>query len=253
MAILRRPEMDDLSTVERLKLVLIARATNGDCDPVEYKSLRSAVVQNPKFENFLPHFIRTFRTPDEFWAFIQPKFKSYAERRSFLADAFSPLLDYLESAAHSPVKSHVENSLVQLRAETVSALWTKALARCENDPDGAITAARSLAESVCKLILEDLKLDYPTDGDLPKLYGMTANALNLGPSQHSEGVFKRILGGCHTVVENLGALRNHLGDAHGKGRKAPKPLPRHARLAVNLAGAASVFLVETWQARNSNP
>ncbi|MFI5382276.1 MAG: abortive infection family protein [Tepidisphaerales bacterium] len=78
---------------------------------------------------------------------------------------------------------------------------------------------------------------------------MLATELNLVPSQHTEEVFKRILGGCHSVVEGLGALRNRLSDAHGKGKAAVKPSPRHAQFAVNLAGAMGMFLVETHQAR----
>jgi Abortive infection C-terminus len=43
-----------------------------------------------------------------------------------------------------------------------------------------------------------------------------------------------ILGNCKSVV-NLGALRNKIGDAHGQGKLAIKPKPRHPELAVNLA------------------
>ncbi|MCA1971543.1 MAG: abortive infection family protein [Caenispirillum sp.] len=55
--------------------------------------------------------------------------------------------------------------------------------------------------------------------------------LNLAPSQHTEDSLKAILGvggggGSHTVVQNLGALRNRLGDAHGKGRRPYRPAPR---------------------------
>ena len=62
-------------------------------------------------------------------------------------------------------------------------------------------------------------------------------------SQHTEKVFRQVLGGCTAVVEGLGSLRNKLGDAHGKGRLPVKPAPRHAELAVNLAGAMATFLV----------
>jgi hypothetical protein len=44
-------------------------------------------------------------------------------------------------------------------------------------------------------------------------------------------------------------LRNKIGDAHGKGGKPVKPSPRHAALAVNLAGTMATFLVETWLAK----
>jgi Abortive infection C-terminus len=70
-------------------------------------------------------------------------------------------------------------------------------------------------------------------------------------SQHSETIFKQILGGCTAVVEGLGALRNKLGDSHGKGPNRAKPYTRHAELAVNLAGSMATFLIETWEHRKS--
>ena len=76
---------------------------------------------------------------------------------------------------------------------------------------------------------------------------MTAEKLNLAPSKHTEDIFKQILGGCHSVVQGLGALRSRVGDAHGQGKKAVKPAPRHAELAVNLAGAMATFIAQTWE------
>lgn len=45
--------------------------------------------------------------------------------------------------------------LSSIDSERVKRLWTKALERRVSDPDGAITAARTLLESVCKHILDD--------------------------------------------------------------------------------------------------
>jgi hypothetical protein len=112
---------------------------------------------------------------------------------------------------------------------------------------GLVTGSRTLIECVCKHILDESGVTYEERDDLPKLYGLTSGQLNLSPSQHTEKVFRQILGGCHSVVEGLGSLRNKLSDAHGKGKKAIKPSARHAELAVNLAGSMATFLVSTWQ------
>jgi hypothetical protein len=133
----------------------------------------------------------------------------------------------------------------------VQSVWNRALERRISDPEGAITSARALLETVCKHILDDLKVDYDDAADLPKLYRLTSQALQIAPSQHSQAVFKQILGGCTSVVEGLGALRNRLGDAHGGGRAKVRPAPRHAQLAVNLAGSMTSFLVATWEARKN--
>lgn len=77
--------------------------------------------------------------------------------------------------------------------------------------------------------------------------------MNLSPSQHTEQVFKQVLGGCHSVVQGLGAMRNRLGAANGKGSTAYRPLPRHAAPAVNLSGAMAMYLVETFEAHKPSP
>src|SRR5690606_36096365 len=109
---------------------------------------------------------------------------------------------------------------------------------------------RTLIESVCKHILDAAQVEYDDAADLPKLYKLTAETLNLAPSQHTEAVSKQVLGGCTAVVEGLGSLRNRLSDAHGKGKVGSKPAPRHAELAVNLSGALATYLLATWEARN---
>lgn len=118
-----------------------------------------------------------------------------------------------------------------------------------SDPEGAITLSRTLLESTCKHILDELEIDYGNSPDINQLYRLVGKALNLSPSQHTEQTFKQILGGCSSIVEGLGALRNKVGDAHGQGKVNFRPAPRHAELAVNLAGTMSVFLFSTWDIR----
>ena len=139
--------------------------------------------------------------------------------------------------------------LSRIDAEHVRNAWQKALDRRGVDPEGAITVARSLLETVCKFILDEEHVTYSDTMDLPALYQLTANKLRLAPSQHTEQIFKRVLGSCQTVVEGLGTLRNKLSDSHGKSKQAVKPAARHAELAVNLAGTMATFLVATWEAR----
>jgi hypothetical protein len=195
----------------------------------------------------LPPFIVTCRDLSQFWSFIKEKFAHYQERREYLWSEFTPLITRLENASASPADSTVSAMLEKLDAEHVHQVWERALERRNEDPDGAITAARTLLESICKTILDEMGVEYPEDADLPKLYSMTAKQLSLAPSQHTELIFRQILGGCQTVVEGLGSVRNKLGDAHGQGKHPVKPAPRHAELAVNLAGTMATFLVRTWE------
>ncbi|MCI5461760.1 TIR domain-containing protein [Escherichia coli] len=88
--------MNDFDRVNYLVNLLTTRATGGSPDNNEYTILRSQLLQNPTILQYIPPFVRQNRNLDSFWSFIQPKFGTYAERRSFISEQFTPLLDYLE-------------------------------------------------------------------------------------------------------------------------------------------------------------
>ena len=151
------------------------------------------------------------------------------------------------------VKEHISDSLKEFNEECVHSVWTRALQRKNDDPEGAITAARTLLETICKHILDEQHITYDQNKiELHELYKLTAKELSLSPNQYTEDIFKQIFGGCSAIINGLGVLRNRLGDAHGQGKKPIKPAPRHAELAVNLAGSMSLFLVSTWESKKNN-
>ncbi len=199
----------------------------------------------------MPAFVRTARDLSQFWTSIKPRFNNWHDRRAFLYEEFSPLLDYLEGKYTAPADRAISDALSTFDADGVHAVWEKALARQIDDPEGAITSARTLLETVCKRILDAEGEVYTDTEDLPPLYGKVAKLLHLAPSQHTEETFKALLGNCQQVVERLGSLRNKIGDAHGKGGKPIRLAPRHAALAVNLAGTMATFLVDTYTARRA--
>ena len=112
----------------------------------------------------------------------------------------------------------------------------------------SLTLARTLLETVCKHILAARAVAYDDGDELPRLYRLTAETLQIAPNEATEDAFRRIFGGCTSIVESLGTIRNRMGDAHGRGADAVRVEPRYARLAVNLSGAMATFLVETWEA-----
>ncbi len=247
------PAPDPLvAKVESLQNLLVSHATGGTgAEYGDYEQLRRELLNNPLIEPGLPRFVHTSRDLSQFWQFIKYKYRTYAERREYIWDEFRALIDLVEARAHAPVLPSDEQVLSRLSPEAVQTVWQRALERRISDPEGAITSARGLLETVCKHILDDLSVRYDDAGDLPKLYRLTSESLNIAPSQHTAQVFKQILGGCTSVVEGLAALRNRLGDAHGGGRSRVRPAPRHAQLAVNLAGSMTSFLVATWEARKN--
>jgi hypothetical protein len=233
-----------------LQNILIARATGESPSTGDYQLLRQILMEKAALKQLMPSFVRTNRDLNQFWQFIKYEFEKYQQRRDYIYREFQPLLDMLEGKNQAPADTSISEALKSFDEAGVHAAWEKALDRRVDDPDGAITAARTLLETVCKHILDLQKVAYNSKKiEIHELYKLVAKELNLSPDQHNEAVFKQILGGCSAIVSGLGTLRNRLGDAHGQGKVSAKPSPRHAELAVNLAGSMAIFFVSTWQNR----
>ncbi len=239
--------MSEIERAESLQAMLISLATNGGCVPSDYQVLRQHFVESQAYINLLPSFVRTCRDTNQFWQFIKFKFKTYQERRDYIWKEFIPLMDFIEGKNQSPADAAISDVLKSFDEDGVHAVWLKALDRRIADPDGAITISRTLLETVCKHILDELKISYNSKNiEMHELYKLVAKELNISSDQHTEVIFKQILGGCSAIVSGLGNLRNKLGDAHGQGKAQVKPAPRHAELAVNLSGTMAIFLISTW-------
>ena len=133
------------------------------------------------------------------------------------------------------------------------------LNRIENglvdDPAAAIGSSKELVESVWKLILDNLGIDYAADASLLDLYKQVAEALALSresvpASAKGSAAARRVLQNLTSPVQNLAELRNELGLGHGKTKASPA-LERHGRLAFNAAQTVAEFLMDTWHARKA--
>ena len=236
---------------ESLQNLMIAIGREGDRNDPSYSTLRDELLSYGEIQSHLPDFVTTCRSGIQFWGLMKAKFAHYHERDQFVWKGFEPLFRFIEAEPSIPPADLIDHTLQTFDKAHVYSAWQKALERQSTDPEAALTSSRTLLESTCKHILDRLGVPYSDSADLPALYSNVAKNLNLSPSQHTEQIFKQILGGCHSVVQGIGSLRNKLGDAHGKGAVSYKPAPRHSALAVNLSGAMAVFLVETYDAQKA--
>jgi hypothetical protein len=243
---------DDFDRATALVNLLIDRATGGMPSEGEFTELRRYFIDHPDWSSLLPRWFAAQRSLNQFWQLIKHRYSGYAERRAYLWNEFDPLLIRLETGTVSPAEEDIENGLKVFSSDEVSRSWRRMVRRIADDPEGAITASRNLLETVLKHILDIRNIPYDQDRvELPELYKAVQTELGLAPEQHQEQIFKQILGGCSGVVNGLGAMRNRLGDAHGTGAGRVHPAPRHARLAVNLAGSMALFLTETLTAKTT--
>jgi hypothetical protein len=177
------------SSLERVKMIegiLIAAGRGKSSGDGDYQILRQMLVKTAVIGELLPQFVKTYRDLGAFWPYIKAEASTYAERDMFIRDSFTPVFAYLEGRDEAPGDRAIADTLVSFDAEGIHAVWSKALVRRMTDPEGAITSARTLLETVCKRILEDTNTDYEDAADLPRLYSITAKALNLAPNQHTE-------------------------------------------------------------------
>jgi len=235
----------DLDKGDYIKKIMIERATGQYPDEKHYKELRHYFITRRK--NITPDIVRKNRDFNQFWIFIKNKYRSYEERRIFIHNEFNDFLEELEKDTVIPCYENINSGMKKMNSDLILNEWNKATDRKNDDPDGAITMARTLIESTLKHILEDSNRVYGNKDDLPQLYKQVSKELNLYPQKYEDESFKKILGSCANIVSELGNLRNGIGDAHGKGRKVYKPSTRHAEFAVNLAGTMSLFLIQTYE------
>ena len=247
------PEVPDdlLECAVYLRSTIIGLTTEGGSEVV-YKIARKKLLDEPSIKSLIPTFVRRSNDAVSLKAELMTVASgpgSWATRRNHVSEAFRPLISFLESGGGAADQT-ISDGLSTYDAPAVQAYWTKALERRLSDPEGAVTAASTLLEEVCKHIIEDSGAMWDEKWNIPKLYSEVARLLKLAPSQHQEEIFKTILGNCQSIVQSIGTLRNKGGsDAHAGGRLRVSPKPRHAALAVNLAGSMALFLIETWKAR----
>lgn len=176
--------------LEQLQNNLIAQATGGGADALEYVKLRAKLLREPVVKDLLPDFVHKYRDLGQYWGWIKYHLRTYRERRDLIWQAFRPALEAVEKGLTGPVHAVASETLAKLDAQHVADTWRKVMTRIGDDPEGAITAARTLVESVCKLIFDHLGIAYENDGDLGKLFKTTARSLKLAVDQHEERVFK---------------------------------------------------------------
>jgi len=76
--------------------LLVAHATGQPANSSEYELLRQELLSDSQISSLIPSFVRTNRNLGSFWGFIKTKYATYAERRTYLSQEFTPLLDLLE-------------------------------------------------------------------------------------------------------------------------------------------------------------
>lgn len=170
---------------------------------------------------------------------------------------FLELVQQIEATKTSPVLKTLSGKAEYVSFDTVARDLDRALQSAKDDPEDAVTAACSTVESVCRSILVELNEPLPDKKDVKALFNAVRKPLALSPDRPDlepliADDVRKILGGIATVVEGIGALRTHGGDAHGRERGYARIDERIAKLATHSASTITLFLIETWERKFPN-
>lgn len=131
--------------------------------------------------------------------------------------------------------------------DTIQREWDRAKLSVVSDSADALTAASSMIEATYKFILHDMGHSFPSNQEMRGLSKTVHQLLHISPDLEADEDFRALFQGTISIVQSVNSLRTKIGDAHGASPTRRHPVARHARLAVNVAGAVCVFLLETYQ------
>lgn len=243
-----------MKELEKFESILLDIATKEKTPEVmqQYSVLRKRLLGIVDIKKKLPEWVSTCRDGASFWEFIKLRHQTYVDRRIFIRESLNEAFLYAENQENSfALDQLVFDSHLIFNSEHIQLEWKKAIERRSTDPDGAMTLAKTMLESVCKHILDELQIAYKDEKELTlqKLYKTVSKELKLSPSQHTENEFKKILGGCSSIIDGLASIRGLVSDAHGTGKIKYKIAQRHSVLAINSAFTLIIFLADTYKAR----
>lgn len=164
-------------------------------------------------------------------------------------------LTYLTGGFVSGGSSTPSKSLSELikgrEIPTIEAEFDRALASVNTKPREAVSAACNILESIFKIYIEDEDLPQPKKQDLQNVWKVVRADLGFDTKLVQDDDLKRVLSGILSIVDGIGAFRTHASSAHGEGRRAYNLKPRHAKLAIHSAHTLALFILETWDEKNS--
>jgi len=132
----------------------------------------------------------------------------------------------------------------KLSSGRVKRLWFRTVSRLEKSPAAAITSARSMLESVCKLVLRRLGQNTKLSaGDLPKLVKQTREALKFGSSN------VQLAAAVSTAVQGIAEISNRTGDRHGTEADLDTSLAE-ARAVVHFCFTIALYFLDLYRVKH---
>jgi len=130
----------------------------------------------------------------------------------------------------------------QLRETAFREDWVTALSRIDAEPSAAITAGRTMLETILKTIIKERKYEPDTSGDLGRLLKQAQDTLGFNRAERQPE--HQILRGFISIISGICSISNLAGDRHGTIMGKSISDPYIAQLVVNSAGIVGITFIE---------
>lgn len=241
-------EGDSLSDYARRLRSLLRQSVDGEL--TEKASEYKEAWEETKACPHRPKWLVEVPDAEELWRYFRDSIPdSYSARRDHIEETIDPWIEHLESGECERSLPGLEEKIRARGPEGVYDDFRSAHSRLPNDPEGALTAARSMVETACKAAILRTEGQSLTEEQVENL-GMNdlVEEAFEGKKERLDGLDPEVIDnleeGLNSIIWSVSSARQEHGDAHGGepfGRQEVDPSV--AALSLNVAGAASVFLL----------
>lgn len=138
--------------------------------------------------------------------------------------------------------SPLGQSLTAVSLRGIKKDWWTASSRLHSSPAGAITAGRTMVESVSKTIISERGGTPDSSSKMGKLVDKAMEALGLKSGSGVNNAVNQLVSGALSISDGLASISNEAGDRHGQVGGATLDDATIAEVCVNAAGLLSLLL-----------
>ncbi|WP_244160276.1 abortive infection family protein [Pseudomonas graminis] len=174
---------------------------------------------------------------DSLWLALEQKIREKLGEAKSAARLLSEFSEEQSESIHTDLAGLMEGDYFEKQ-------WADARLAIDVDASDSLTRTTQFLESVCRHYLSERKIPFGSRKTISEFINAVVD--DFPPLQMPDGTdhskdIKSLLGGVKSIAQGTGALRTHLGTAHGGNKSADADV---ARLSNNLAGAVAIYILQ---------
>jgi len=162
---------------------------------------------------------------------------SYAQRDRWVASQLAELAEEAPSLSYDRAVTSVGAAFDDVTMKWVRSHWEEAVGFLGTHDAQAVSASRSMLESVCKAVLHEHAVQWKSSWGMDRLVRETRQVLEIDDLLG----MKPLLDALDDAMRAMAKIRAAAGADHGLGPSDERVPPDIAELFVNVAGAMALF------------